>query len=157
MTDGPDLLRNMSVPPQSIVAYRGLGAVTPTSARMASAMTGRIVAFRAPEWKRPPTVLAILGMLQTPPAEDLNDALTALIERRASQLPLPDGALVIEHRPAHDCPWPDLLSFLVAVTKSTAHVWLRSKQPSLSRIMSVRSLSIVIPAVCAHRLAEETA
>jgi len=152
--DIADILRNMSVPPGSIVRYDGLSGQT-SAGTSAATMTGRIVAFRAPHWPDPLTLEGLFQMLQQPVAGDLESTLIAMIERRATELALPDGALLVEHQSEHRRPWPDLLSFLVAITKSTGRVWLRSKRPALSRIVGSRSLSMFIPPVFVARIFEE--
>jgi hypothetical protein len=152
--DIADILRNMSVPPGSIVRYDGLSGPTSAGTRAAT-MTGRIVAFRAPQWPDSLTLEGLCQMLEHPLAGDLESTLTAMIERRATELPLPDGVLLVEHQSGHHCPWPDLLSFLVATTKSTGRVWLRSKRPSLSRVANSRSLSMFIPPLFVDPIPEE--
>jgi hypothetical protein len=149
MRDGPELLHNMSVPPTCVASYRGLADMTSASAGHAGAMTGRIVGFPAPGWKRVPSIPEMVEMLG---ATAKANALVALIEQRASELPLPDGALVIAYDASHECVWADLLSFLTVTTKSAGHVWLRWKQPSLSRLSGIRSLSIVVPPLFVDRI-----
>jgi len=152
--DIADILRNMSVPPGSIVRYEGLSGPTSAATRAATT-TGRFVAFRAPQWPASLTLEGLFQMLHRPMPVDLESAVTAMIERRATELRLPDGALLVEHQADHHCPWPDLLSFLVATTKSSGRVWLRSKRPSLSRIAGSRSLSMFIPPLFVDSIFEE--
>ena len=154
MTDATPLLHNMSVPSRSIVRYDGLGG--PAAADiLQTGGAGSVIAFRAPPWTTPPTVRELLQIVRVAPTSDPEAQLAELIEHRASELPLPDGTLLVPHRPTHTCLWPDLASFLAIVTKSTGRVWLRSKQPSLSRIVDCRAVSMLIPAALAHRIGGE--
>jgi hypothetical protein len=145
MTDATHVLRNMSAPPKSVAAYRGLVGLTGPEGATGGAITGRVVAFRAPRWRQPPTLAELVRLLHQPASGDPSSVLAALIDHCAADLPLPDAALIVAHHVAHPCVWPDLLSFLTVATKSTAHVWLRSKRPCLSRLATCCSISMVVP------------
>jgi hypothetical protein len=145
MTDATHVLRNMSTPPTSVAAYRGLVSLTRREGASGGAVTGRIIAFRAPAWNEVPTPAELVRMLNQTPDHDPSAVLASLIDCRAADLPLPDATLIVEHQSAHLCVWPDLLSFLAVATKSTAHVWMRSKRPVVSRLTKCRSISMVVP------------
>jgi hypothetical protein len=77
-----------------------------------------------------------------------------LINRRAAELPLPDGCAVIKTEPKQELLWGDLLSALAVLSKSTDTVWLRSKSPSLSWALQRSSISLLIPPAFMDRLLE---
>jgi hypothetical protein len=68
-----------------------------------------------------------------------------LIEARARELSLPEGAVVIPVREHHLEIYTDLLSVLAVLTKCSASVWLRAKMPRLSAIKTRREVSLLIP------------
>jgi len=80
--------------------------------------------------------------------------LITLINRRAAELPLPDGCAVIKTIPAHEVLWDDPLSALAILSKSNDTVWLRNKAPSLSEAVRRTAISLLIPPAFTDRLLE---
>ncbi len=80
--------------------------------------------------------------------------LLQLIENRARELPIPDGAVVIPASRDHLSPWPDALAAIAVITKSSDNVWLRAKSPRLSVLRNRREVSLLIPPAFASELEE---
>ena len=168
MSDHTQLLHNMSTPPKSVVKYTGLGGAPsrsrPGLAEAASRNSssggpfGKAVRFNLPAAFRGASTEKVLAALeahaqvdaQTPP----DRRLIALINRRAAELPLPDGCAVIKVEPKQEVLWGDLLSALAVLSKSTDTVWLRSKSPSLSWALQRSSISLLVPPAFVARLLE---
>lgn len=161
MNDRANLLHNMSAPPKTVISYAGLSGLATKSGfggtGLGSAkyshnnVFGAFVAFRLPKGMRsrsPASILERLGEEAGPHAEQ---ELLNLIERRARDLPIPDGCLVKPCDRYHPSPWPDLVAALAVITKSSANVWLRAKSPSLSMIGKRSSLSLLLPPAFAAR------
>jgi hypothetical protein len=163
------LIHNMSAPPKSVVSYAGLGGLSSVSG---SGGTGRrgarpdddrafgaSVNFRLDPEMTARTARGILQRLGARTGPDPDATLVALIERRAAELPLPDGCLVIPTHPGarHRLIWPDLLSVLAVLSKCSEHVWLRAKCPSLSAALSRRQATLFVPPPLGGRLPKEDA
>ena len=151
MSEPAQLLHNMSAPPKSVVKYGGLKTMlSPTEGDNNSSSKAPFDALKGavkfllperPRFRASTVILKILGEKKT---DTPDEALIKLIEVRAAELPLPDGCLII---PDGDYPviWPDLLSALAIITKSSGSVWLRSKSPALSVIEKRRSVCLLLP------------
>jgi hypothetical protein len=147
----------MSAPPKSVVAYAGLGALRQTTTQASTFVFGQPLRCELPPAFRrctPAQVMALLDPKWNPVQRDPARELAARIERRAAELPLPDGCAVIPARPEHPLPWPDALTALVLLSKSTGSVWLRAKSPSLVDALQRNSLSLLVPPEFVPRLQE---
>ena len=141
-------LHNMSAPPKSVVTYAGLGALRQTSTLAPAFVFGQPLRCELPPAFRrrsPAQVMALLEPGWSSAQRDAVRELAARIERRAAELPLPDGCAVIPVRPEHPMPWPDALTALALLSKSTGSVWLRAKSPSLVDALQRSSLSLLVP------------
>jgi hypothetical protein len=169
-----NLLHNMSAPPKSVVRYEGLSGMAKQGSPGGSGLTS--VSFRgkslfgtALRFNLPPdwiglTPLELLARLQIDadslPGGERSDAdparrLAALLNRRASELPLPDGCAVIPVRANHQVLWNDVLTVLAITSKCTETIWLRSKTPSLIAAVQRESVSLLVPPGFAGKLPEE--
>ena len=154
MNEHANLLHNMSVPPRAIIKYAGLATTSGSVTQAPGNVFGCFVAFRLPKGMRVGSAASILKRLGEVVGPDAEETLLGLIERRAKELPLPDGCLVKRCKRNHPCPWPDPLSALAIITKSSANVWLRGKTPSLSSPGKRRSVSLLLPPAFAARILE---
>lgn len=157
------LLHNMSVPPKLAVRYSGLGDLgTVNSSDCGIGTTGYTyprrlgvpLRFALPAEtpvEDPALLLAVCGAAAG--ADPLRE-LETLIETRAAELRFPDACLVILAQDSHACPYPDVLSALAVLTKCSAHVWLQSKTPNLSRLRTCKDASLYLPPIWAERFAE---
>ena len=151
MSDHPSLLHNMSAPPRTVITYGGLSDLASKSGfgdagigRHATVF-GRFVAFRLPKSLRVRSAKLILERLGKEVGSNAEETLLGLIERRASELPLPDGCVAKPCEESHPSPWPDELAALAIITKSSANVWLRGKLPSLSSLQDRGAVSLLLP------------
>lgn len=169
MQDHTSLLHNMSAPPKTVVSFTGLGFAKPAqspkaalahdaAARNGAEDFGTVLTFALAAEMSAKSARSILRLLQAKPGSDPDGTLTALIEARAAELPLPDGVLVVppNARGLHRILWPDLLSVLAVLSKCSDHVWLRAKNPALSAALARRSVSLFVPPTLHHRLPPET-
>lgn len=150
-------LGNMSTPPKSTVSYLGLGdlsgesKVTGQSGTQASTRDrfsyGRVITFRLLDQGLPVSLAALLEAVGIDPAKpDAEKVLIGRIEARARELPLPDGAAVVEcAMPDLPSPWTDTLSALAVLTKASGAVWLRGKTPRLSTLQNRAQVSLIVP------------
>ncbi len=159
MNERQKLLHNMSSPPKSVVKYTGLSGLAECKIGGGSGVTsikylggsqfGQALRFCLPENLRglsPEKLLASLdGVVPVGERATCERRLSVLINRRAAELPLPDGCAVIKSDPAHEMLWDDALSALAILSKSTETVWLRSKSPALSLALQRSSVSLLIP------------
>jgi len=155
MSDHAELLYNMSSPPRTVIKYAGLSGLEnidqlggPGVAGAGGAhksIFGSFVAFRLPREMRKWSAAPILEYLGMEVGADAEMTLISLIEHRAMELPLPDGCVVKPCDENHPSPWPDILAALSIITKSSVNVWLRGKNPSLSKIRKHRSISLLLP------------
>lgn len=170
MRDHVSLLNNMSAPPKTIVAFTGLGfAVQVPSAKASSSHEsavrqcteafGTVLHFTLDAAMSARTPRTVLRLLHAKPGSDPENTLTALIDARAAELPLPSGLLVVppDARGIHRVLWPDLLSVMAVLTKCSNHVWLRAKNPSLSAALTRRTVCLFVPPTLQHCLPPETA
>jgi hypothetical protein len=151
MSDHPSLLHNMSTPPRSVITYGGLSDLNSKSRFGVSGLGGRpkvfgrFVAFRLSKGLRVRSAKLILDRLGKEAGSNAEETLLGLIERRASELPLPDGCVAKPCEESHPSPWPDELAALAIITKSSANVWLRGKVPSLSSLRDRGAVSLLLP------------
>ena len=151
MSDRASLLHNMSTPPRSIITYGGLSDLTSKSRFGVAGLCGhpkvfgRFVAFRLSKGLRVRSAKLILERLGKEAGSNAEETLLGLIERRASELPLPDGCVAKPCEESHPSPWPDELAALAIITKSSANVWLRGKVPSLSSLRDRGAISLLLP------------
>jgi len=110
---------------------------------------GTPVRFRLDEeWRRlkPRDMLSRLGFKrQWLPGADPEGQLLELINKRADELPLPDGCIVIRAQRFHPIIWSDPLTSLAILSKSSDILWLRSKTPSLRGAMYWLSATLIVP------------
>jgi len=166
MSDYAELLHNMSAPSKTVVKYAGLSVLTkPIQSSGGSlgglsdahdGVFGSFIAFRLPPELQSRSVASLLKLLGKKPGRNQDQTLIQLIERRAKELPIPDGCVVKPCKEQHFCPWPDPLAALVIITKSSANVWLRGKTPRLSAIGKRTEVSLLLPPEFAARLKEVT-
>lgn len=160
-----NLLHNMSAPPKTVVTYAGLaGLAAQTGADDSVAdnldfkdpqIFGTPVRFELPvglaERSSPSDVLRNLGEeVEIDPLRRLIE----LIEVRAYELPIPDGCVVIPAASEHRVLWPDVLSTLAILSKSSDSIWLRSKTPTLNAALLRRRVTLLIPPSFTNRLPE---
>ncbi len=157
--DSSPLLHNMSAPPKSVVRYSGLSGLVQQTGPGGSGVTslrysninqhGSCVRFELAAHLKldsPADILASLELLQEgASADSASRHLVQLINQRAAALPLPEGCAVVKSLPSHEMLWPDPLAALAVLTKCTDTVWLRAKTPTLSRLLSQRCVSLLIP------------
>ncbi len=168
MSEHTQWLHNMSTPPKSVVKYTGLGgALSRSRPELAEAVSprdssgspfGKAVRFNLPAAFRGASTAKVLAALEAQAQVDARTSpdrrLMALINRRAAELPLPDGCAVIKVEPKQEVLWGDLLSTLAIFSKSTDTVWLRSKSPSFSWALQRSAVSLLIPPAFIDRLME---
>lgn len=170
MNESPSLLHNMSAPPKSVVKYSGLSGLMselgPGGSGVAAVtyrnreLFGRPVRFSLPEafdGASPADMLRLLGIAPEGPRQNsASRQLIALINRRAAELPLPEGCAVIPANGKHPVLWDDPLAALAVLTKSVDTVWLRGKTPALSAASGRGPVSLLVPPGFVHRLREIT-
>jgi hypothetical protein len=164
MIEPAQLLKNMSAPSKSVVKYTGLsGSATMAGTRGTrirnirsshDGVFGAFIVFRFAQGSRPCAPGTILNHLEIDPGPEPEKTLVSLIEQRARELILPDACVVVPDKQNHPCPWPDPLAALAIITKSSGHVWLRSKSPRLSAIKTRSEVSLLIPPVYSARIEE---
>ncbi len=164
MNEAPSLLHNMSSPPRSTVSYSGLSGRMDeagldekgtSGSRKGNSEFGTGLVFRLPEKVRGFTARYLLPLCTNGESGGTSEKnLLRLIEARASELSLPEGAVVIPVREHHLEIYTDLLSALAVLTKCSASVWLRAKSPRLSTLKVRREISLLIPPSFAQNLGE---
>lgn len=168
MSESPALLHNMSVPPKSVVRYSGLASLARQSgpggsgacslgyanARLHGAAV-RFVLAADLDVSSPLALITSLG-LRYDSAEHGPETrfLQQRINKRASELSLPEGCAVLKSHPAHPVIWTDPLAALAILTKCTDTVWLRGKTPSLSPLNERRDVSLLVPPAFTAQLQE---
>lgn len=163
--DKSSLLHNMSAPPKTVVKYSGLESVAKQSGPSGSGVTGLkymnpkvfglAVRFLIPEKffdQDPEKILALLRITYDSKYHSATEQLTALINERAKELPLPEGCAVIKTHISQAEIWTDALSVLAILTKCTDTIWIRSKSPSLVTARTKRTVSLLIPPSFIHQL-----
>ena len=157
---GPESTRclgNMSTPSRSTVSYLGLGDLVGESKATGQSGTqastrdrssyGHVITFRLPNQSSPVSLAGLMASVGVDSSKpDAEKALVGRIEVRARELPLPDGAAVVEcTMPDLPSPWTDTLSALAVLTKASGAVWLRGKTPRLSTLQERAQVSLIVP------------
>ena len=169
MSEQMQLLHNMSAPPKSVVKYEGLSGLATRNQPGGSGVTslkyksdtvfGKAVRFSMAAERRalrPMQFLELLNFEIEKGVEfDPAKRLTALINQRANELPLPEGCAVIAPKDSHVVLWSDLLSALAILSKCCDSVWLRGKTPSVISAMQLGSISLLIPPNFVSQLPED--
>lgn len=169
MSEHAALLHNMSVPPKSVVKYEGLSALGSTFGA-----NNKNTAANGPNTSPAASVFGLFGkpigfsldtrfrglpvskvLLQMGLVNDLETGaiteqeaerqLIDCINRRADELPLPDGCAVLAAHSGHALIWQDSLTLLAVLSKCTDTVWLRSKTPLLYAALQGRAVSLLVP------------
>jgi hypothetical protein len=164
MTEATALLHNMSSPPRSTVSYSGLSGrmdkVGPGEKGASDLLRGRgefgtALVFRLPKSVRGFSARYLLPLCAPEEGKSAPEkTILRLIEARARELSLPDGAVVIPVKEHHFKINTDLLSVLAVLTKCSASVWLRAKSPRLSALKTLREVSLLIPSSFTQNLEE---
>lgn len=164
MDDRADLLHNMSAPPKSVVKYSGLTDLATTAGPGGSGVGkmcatgigvfGTPIRFALPNDFRRKTAAGVLRELNVEPSIDPDRQLDDLINGRASDLPLPEGCVVIPFAESHRLIWSDTLSALAVLTKCSESVWVRAKSPTLQAALVRRQATLLIPPQFAANLPE---
>jgi len=163
--DTSSLLHNMSAPPKTVVKYSGLAGLSKQTGPGGSGVTslkymnpqvvGQVVRFLIPEkyfQQEPEKILELLRITYDSKSISAAEHLTALINQRAKELPLPEGCAVIKTHVSQPEIWTDALSVLAILTKCTDTIWLRSKSPSLVSAKTKRTVSLLVPPLFVHQL-----
>lgn len=145
---------NMSAPPRTTVSYQGLSALQEPGYSGAATSGSRVGLRLALPAKFPTLPARILGTLGQPRARDAAAALEALIEQHSTQLPIPDGCLVLPTRQSAEELIAAPLTTLAAITKSSEVVWLRGKLPRLERLNCLTAITLWLPVAAANELKE---
>ena len=163
------VLHNMSAPPKSVMKYEGLSGLATSLGPGGSGVTsmkyrpgrhyGKAVRVALPAVLQGASILDVLSALgEIDEGKGLpftpERRLATLINRRASELPLPDGCAVIKAHPKHCVIWDDPLTVLAILSKSTETVWLRSKSPAIKSALQRDAISLLIPPAFIDRLEE---
>ena len=159
------LLHNMSAPPKTIVKYSGLADLVEFGGMRATldvmlrsravGLFGTKVRFALPpelNGRSPAFLLRRLGVITL---KDSTRQLVELINKRASELPLPDGCAVIPALAEHPILWTDTLTALAVLTKCSDCIWLRDKSPALSTALQHKQVTLLVPPLFASRLPKE--
>ncbi len=137
----PSLLHNMSVPPRTTAHHVpkpgrpfGVGIVFEISE-----MAGRS--------RQPLAVAELRSMLglKISPNLDREKQLRDELERIASELPLPASAIVTDKTREGDKYCPLLPSALAVIAKSSRSVYLRNKEPNLTRLIPGTRVILIVP------------
>lgn len=169
MQDGTALLHNMSGAPKSVVKYSGLADIaTGKYSGFADIATGIIsesdgapgvfgtpVRFALPPDLAGKSAADILRHLGADADPEPERELAALIDARASELPLPDGCAVIPAREGHRIIWADALSALAILAKCSDTIWLRAKNTSFNAALVRRQATLLVPPRFADLLKEK--
>ena len=164
MNDAGALLHNMSGPPHTVVKYSGLTDLavqrSPGGSGVSgigfknSGVFGTPVRFALPAGFSGQSPSEILRRLGIEPGEDAAEQLAALIDGRANELPLPEGCAAIAASESHRILWPDALSALAVLAKSSDSIWLRAKHPALNAALARSAVSLLVPPQFAIHLPE---
>jgi len=156
------LLHNMSAPPKSVVRYEGLAgwksevSTIPASSRSGTLPLAVVVGFALPRNVKGSSASALLRSMGITPKRDPQRQLDALINARASELPLPPGCAVLSWDESHRVIWTDLLSTLAVLSKCSHTLWLRDKNPSVTSALQRQSASLLVPPLFVSRLPKES-
>lgn len=160
------LVHNMSAPPRTVVKYSGLDGLATTLGPGGSGVCGvkfagtnvfgtpvRFVLPATLTGQPPAAILRQLGIEgECGPAAEPARQLAALVNRRAAELALPDGCVVIPAEDLHRVIWPDALAALAIFSKCSGSVWLRAKSPAFAAAVRHSQLSLLVPPCLADRL-----
>ena len=149
MSEISALLHNMSSPPKTVIKYAGLANIgkaekSKDRGNKAGAF-GTFISFRLPQNLRRMGPKSILKQLEVEVIGDPKELLLSLIETRARELQLPEACLVVPTKSTHPNPWPDPLSALAIITKSSQSIWLRNKSPRLTVPKRIGEISLLVP------------
>ena len=151
MSEFNTLLHNMSSPPKTVIKYAGLaniGRAEKSKDRGNHAgVFGTFISFRLPKNMGRMGPKSILKQLEVEVIGDPKEFLLDLIETRARELQLPEACLVVPTKSTHPNPWPDPLSALAVITKSSQSIWLRDKSPRLTFLKRTREISLLVPPI----------
>ena len=131
----PALLHNMSAPPRTVIQHQ---AVAPP---------GSMLLFQLPSGFRcagPGVLLAQLTGRRWRGAAQAEAELRTLLNEQAVRLPLPPAALVAGSAEGAKAV-EDLLTVCTVLAKSSDRVYLRDKEPNLSRIAPERRVVLRLP------------
>ena len=132
----PALLHNMSAPPRMVIRHK---AVAPA---------GSTLLFRLPPGARNSGPSGLLARLTGRRWTRGNPAAEAELRRRvnehAARLPLPPAALIADSADEAGLV-NDLLAVYAVLAKSSDRVYLRDKEPNLSRITPGRRVVLRLP------------
>ena len=132
----PALLHNMSAPPRTVIQHK------------AAAPAGRTLLFRLPPEIPNTGPEGLLAQLTGRSWTGGDAAASAELHRRvnecAVQLALPPAVLVTDAADAAE-PVDDLLAVYAVLAKSSDRVYLRDKEPNLSRITRGRTVVLRLP------------
>lgn len=156
------LLHNMSAPPKTIVKYSGLADMVEFGGRRATlditlrsraiGLFGAKVRFALPPELKGRSPAFLLRHLGVSALKDSARQLVELINRRARELPLPDGCAVIPTLAEHPLLWTDTLTVLAVLTKCSDCIWLRDKSPAMSAALQHNQVTLLVPPLFASRL-----
>jgi hypothetical protein len=158
MEDMTALLHNMSAPSKSVVKYSGLAdlaADKSPSGAGACGVFGTPVRFALPADLAGKSAADILRHLGADAEPEPERKLAALIDARASELPLPDGCAVIPALEGHRIIWADALSALAILAKCSDTIWLRAKSTSFNAALVRRQATLLVPPRFADPLKEK--
>ncbi len=133
------LLHNMSAPPKAVITHE------------APALQDVAIEFFYEHLNADPQVLLWRLDGDFPPGtpHQAEEELRRRINERAANLPYPAAALVLSGRAQDARRATDLLTICTVLAKSSGRVYLRDKEPNLSRIGYGRAVVLKIPAKCA--------
>lgn len=158
--DTTPLLHNIGAPPRTVVRYSGLSNVMGPADDAAdptpSPMHGTAIRFVLPADFDTASPAAILHSLGMSAADDPQSTLESVINTHADSLPLPGGCVVIPATDAHRILWPDALSALAILAKSSDNIWLRAKIPAVHGPFTRRQASLLVPPAFVARLGEKS-
>jgi hypothetical protein len=90
-------------------------------------------------------ILARLGITERLSPRAANARLCTLINQRALSLPYPPAAIVSDRATGREREETDLLSVCAVLSKSSAKLYLRDKEPNLSGIQLSRRVILLVP------------
>jgi hypothetical protein len=132
----PVLLHNMSAPPRTVILHKAV------------ALTGRTLLFRLPPEAQNTGPEGLLAQLTGEPWSGGDATAGAELRRRvneyAARLTLPPAVLVMDTADGAD-PVDDLLAVYAVLAKSSERVYLRDKEPNLTRIEPGRRVVLRLP------------
>jgi hypothetical protein len=132
----PALLHNMSVQPRTTIEYRA----GPGSLR------GWRLVFALPDDLVDTSPAALLERLDGLPfSGDADAELRRRLDDHADRLDLPGAAAVLDRAGADDPVCDDLLTVLCVLSRSSNHVYLRTKEPCLTALRPGRRVVLLLP------------